>query len=206
MTGQGWQFWKKYGRFVFLGAGVGLIILGFFIFFKDSLTTSSDVEFYNVDQVLGTNSEQSPQRIIVDLAGAVVSPGVYQFEADEVRLNQVIETGGGLLDTAADSWISKNLNLARQVSDGEKIYIPFEDDLSDQGNLSASDSQAGGLISLNQATLEQLCSLSGIGPSFAQRILDYRQENGRFISIEEIMAVDGIGEKTFEKIKDKISL
>jgi len=206
-----WQFWKKSGRFVFLGAGVGLLIFGFFLLLKDSFTPASDVEFFPAEENLGLNSEESPQEIMIDISGAVNQPGVYQFDNKNIRLNQVIEAAGGVSSQAANDWVDKNLNLARKVNDGEKVYIPYQKEIDLNTNLAGLSGQMAGieinsLVNINTATAEELCTLSGIGPSFAQKIIDYRSENNGFVSIEEIMAVSGIGEKTFEKIKNKISI
>jgi len=211
MTFWFWQFWKKSGRFIFLGAGIGLMLLGFFIFFKNNFDQSSDVEFFSVDENSGSDSAESPQRIVIDINGAVNQPGVYQFDNKNIRLNQVIEAAGGVSVQAVNDWVNKNLNLARKVNDGEKIYIPFKEEIDLNTNSAGASGQIVGveissLVNINTASAEELCTLSGIGASFAQRIIDYRDKSNGFVSIEEIMAVSGIGEKTFEKIKDEISL
>jgi len=211
MAYQFWQFWKNQGRFILLGAGIGLLILGFFLLLTDSFKPAADVEFFSAEENLGSNSEKSPQIIMIDIGGAVNRPGVYQFDNNDIRLTQAIEAAGGISSQAAHSWMDKNLNLARKVADGEKIYIPYQQEIDLGTNQAGPSGQIAGieinrLVNINTAGVEELCTLSGIGPSFAQKIIDYRTQNNGFVSIEEIMAVDGIGEKTFEKIKDKISL
>ena len=131
--------------------------------------------------------------IFVDIDGAVKNPGVYQLE-DGDRVNDAIIMAGGLTEHA----YTKNLNKARKISDGEKIYIPAEGEIE-------SSSNSSGLININTASIGELMSLPGIGEVYAQRIIDYRSSK-LFGSVEEIKNIEGIGEKTFEKIKELITI
>jgi competence protein ComEA len=201
------EWWEKQGRFGLIGVGIGLIFLGGWWMISNYRTSASDVQFYSVQE---TDSETSSQaeKLIVDVRGAVKSPGVFELEVGS-RLHQAVSAGGGFSENADRNWIDKNLNMARQLTDGEKIYIPEEGEYSSVQAPSVQNNnniKSGKFVNLNSATQEQLETLSGIGPAFAQRIIDYRQANGGFKSIEEIQAVSGIGEKTFEKIKDQISI
>ncbi|MBU2592493.1 helix-hairpin-helix domain-containing protein [Patescibacteria group bacterium] len=203
-----WQFWEKQGRFVFFGLGIGLVVLGLIIFLTKADFSASDVEF--LPAPVKTEEISGPPKIAVDLAGAVVDPGVYRFEG-EIRLGQAIETAGGFTDQADQDWVAKHLNLAGEIKDGAKFYIPTageEFSLTD-GEAGPSGLVAGastGLVKINSASQKELESLPGIGPSFASAIIEYREKNNGFITVEEIVAVSGIGPKTFEKIKDKIEL
>ena len=142
--------------------------------------------------------------IFVDIGGAVVSPGVYQV-AKDTRLFEVIEMAGGLNENAdADS-----VNRASFVEDGQKIIIPVKG--SEQAAVSGSvqepssgDNPAAGLININTASRDELKTLTGIGDAIADRIIEYRSSNA-FKSKEDIMSVKGIGESTYEKIKDRIT-
>jgi len=131
--------------------------------------------------------------IFVDIDGAVKNPGVYQLE-DGDRVNDAIIMAGGLTEHA----YTKNLNKARKISDGEKIYISAEGEIE-------SSSNSSGLININTASISELMSLPGIGEVYAQRIIDYRSSK-LFGSVEEIKNIEGIGEKTFEKIKELITI
>ena len=131
--------------------------------------------------------------VFVDIDGAVKNPGVYQLE-DGDRVNDAIIMAGGLTEHA----YTKNLNKARKISDGEKIYIPAEGEIE-------SSSNSSGLININTASIGELMSLPGIGEVYAQRIIDYRSSK-LFGSVEEIKNIEGIGEKTFEKIKELITI
>lgn len=144
-----------------------------------------------------TEPEEELSCIYVDIDGAVNVPGVYEFSEGD-RVIDAIEKAGGLKDNA----YTKNLNKARKLIDGEKIYIFEEGE-----NISLDLYNAGneGKININTASKDKLMSLPGIGEVYAQRIIDYRSRKF-FSSIEEIKEVQGIGEKIFEKIKDSITI
>lgn len=160
--------------------------------------------------------------ICVDIGGAVVSPGVYTVSRD-TRLYEVIEMAGGLMSSAD----TDSINRAAFVEDGEKIIIPVkpsalsvsgdsggEADLEAGGN-SASDVQpqaadiaapsAGGLVNINYASREELMTLSGIGESKADKIIEYRSST-KFRKKEDIKSVNGIGDAIYNKIKDDITV
>lgn len=138
--------------------------------------------------------EEGNGHIYVDIDGEVNNPGVYQLK-DGDRVNDAIVMAGGLTDSAC----TKNLNKARKLTDGEKIYIPKE------GEVSEVTSEDSNLININTASANDLMSLPGIGEVYAQRIIDYRSKK-LFGSIEEIKNIEGIGEKKFEKLKDLITI
>lgn len=203
-----WSFWESRGRFVFFGLGIGLVFLGLIIWLLQVEPGADDVEFFSTPTEVEQVYEES--LILVDVAGAVVDPGVYQVE-EEARVEQAVEAAGGFSDLSDQAWVSKNLNLARKIRDGEKLYIPT---IGEDFSLTADEAGSSGMVAgagswvvnINTASKSQLESLSGIGPSYAQGIIDYRKENNGFTTIEEIMAVPRIGEKTFEKIKDRLTI
>lgn len=144
------------------------------------------------------------QILYVDIGGAVENPGVYQVTKD-TRLYQVIEMAGGLTEDAdADS-----VNRASFVEDGQKIIIPVKGSVNTEGASAASPAAAAdisaGLININTASADELKTLSGIGDAMAGRIIDYRSTHP-FKSTEDIMSVEGIGSKTYDKIKDRITV
>ena len=162
---------------------------------------------------VGPNVSEVPEdteaeTIFVDVCGAVISPGVYEINADS-RVFQVIEAAGGFLPEAASSTV----NQAQPVSDGQQIYVPTQEEVK-EGALPAAiqpaDPGSGtgtseSVVNINTADAEALKSLTGIGDAKAQAILAYREEHGAFSGIEEIMQVPGIKESTFSAIKDKIA-
>ncbi len=153
-----------------------------------------------------------PMRVYV--SGAVTAPAVYELPLDS-RVEQAIEAAGGFNDEANTAVV----NLAQPLMDGAQVYVPSQEEtaaappvVADSRTASLnvlSDTavtDAGGLVNINTANSEELDTLPGIGPSTAQKILNYRDENGRFNAIEEIMNVSGIGEAKFNSIKELITV
>jgi competence protein ComEA len=140
-------------------------------------------------------------RIKVDVAGAVTNPGVYELD-EEARVEGALNAAGGISGKADRDWVAKNLNLAAKLSDGDKLYIPEVGETSNTS--STSNCSRVNINTASAGTLDEC--LSGIGPAYAQNIIDYREAHGGFKSIEEIQEVRGIGPKTFEKIKDQITV
>jgi competence protein ComEA len=111
-----------------------------------------------------------------------------------------------LAANADRDWVEKNLNKAEKLVDGQKIYIPKIGVKVKVDNVLGESVTKTKIVRINTATLEQLDTLSGIGPSIAQKIIDYRTQNGGFKNVEELKLVSGIGDKLFEKIKNEIAL
>mgnify|MGYP000530015736 CR=1 FL=1 len=154
----------------------------------------------NINDSGGENNKSD--EIIVHIGGEVKHPGVFSF-SKEARLIDAISIAGGETTKAA----LDRINLARKLNDGEHIIIPSFlslDNSPDFSTNSFSDSNAK--INLNQAGLEELSSLSGIGEVRANAIIEYRDNNNGFKEIEEIKNVSGIGIQTFNKIKDEIKI
>lgn len=153
----------------------------------------------------------TPVPLFVQIVGAVHQPGVYQFSPGS-RLNDAVQAAGGLLAEADASQI----NLAAPLTDGSLVTIPYKAELNspaldETDSAPSPDTRSGpvietGPVNINTATLEELESLPEIGPVIAQRILDYRQANGPFTTLEAIQNVDGIGPVTFEQIKGLITI
>ncbi len=150
----------------------------------------------------------SAAEVYVDVDGAVVRPGVYRLK-DGARVSQAIDAAGGL---TAEADVT-GLNRASKVADGQKIYVPkvgeqqtvSADGGADGGAVLASGANdVAGLVNINTASAAELQTLSGIGPSMAQSIIDERTKNGAFASVDDLMRVSGIGEKKLAKIKDCI--
>lgn len=166
-----------------------------------------------------SNAEMQQERIYVDVCGAVANPGVFELAAGS-RVFQAIEAAGGYLPEAVENCV----NRAGVLTDGQQLYILTREEMEQQGisqaelanasNVSGSGNsrnteavssgQQDNRININTADEAQLTTLTGIGATRAQAIIAYREENGPFAVIEDIMNVQGIKEGTFAKIKDEI--
>ena len=155
-------------------------------------------------------SFQEKIKIKVHITGEITSPGLYELDQGS-RINDLILLSGGQSENAD----LNKVNLAYELSDGEKIYIPsiFDEDTAyiynDAGeNVSEKnqDFSNNTKIDINKATAEDLQKISGIGPSLAEKITNYRNSNGKFSSIEELKNISGIGDKKFESIKEYITV
>lgn len=144
--------------------------------------------------------------IYVHLLGAVERPGLYELR-EGARGIDAIAAAGGFTATADQS----QLNLARPLSDGEQIRVPAlgEDPAlppPGTGGAATGGEAAGGRVNLNTADLPALDTLPGVGPATAQAILDWRETNGRFTAVEDLLGVAGIGEKTLAALRDLVSV
>jgi competence protein ComEA len=156
----------------------------------------------------------TPGPIMVYVNGHVVAPDVYELPPDG-RVGDAVEAAGGWADDADTAVV----NLAQPLVDGMQIYVPSETETtavpppvvtepntSTRSGTSIDVTDSNGLVNINTASLEELDALPGVGPSTAQKILNYRDEYGRFNTIEELMNVSGIGEAKFGSVKDLITV
>lgn len=138
------------------------------------------------------------QMVMIDVAGAVVNPGVYSLPLN-ARVFEAIKAAGGLKKGADAS----DVNQARTLKDGEQIYIyPTSQPTSSSGTKKTV--RKNGPIMINRASVKEFESLDGIGPVLANRIVAFRKINGPFTAIEDLMKVPGIGSSTFAKFKEKL--
>lgn len=138
--------------------------------------------------------------LYVHVLGEVVKPGLYILDPD-ARLVDALAAAGGTLDTAD----LQAVNLARPLSDGEQIVVPAQGgEPSSGGGTAASAVGADGRVDLNAATQADLETLPRIGPALAQRILDWREQNGRFRAVDDLLAVPGIGDKLLAGLREKV--
>ena len=188
---------------------------------SDSGKNTLDADADNESEAV-SDKEMQQAMIYVDVCGAVANPGVFQLAAGS-RVFQAIEAAGGYLPEAALTCV----NRAGVLTDGQQLYILTQEEMERQGlnpaeiakasdgqmNGSAGTGQNTGMtaqvqqdnrININTADEAQLTTLTGIGATRAQAIIAYREENGPFAAIEDIMNVQGIKEGTFAKIKDEI--
>jgi len=140
----------------------------------------------------------SMQTLMVDVAGAVVNPGVYSLPLN-ARVVEAIKAAGGLKKGADTS----DINQARILKDGEQIYV-YPAALSGNGGVTRPANRKNGPIMINRATVKDFESLDGIGPVLANRIINYRKSNGPFTAIEDLLKVPGIGQSKFAQFKEKL--
>lgn len=192
-------------------------------------TTVSSTQHKQVNQALDStvpstqpvNSSEAAKKLYVDVKGKVKQPGIYSFSPNE-RVYHIISRAGGLLQDADRN----RINLAMLLTDGMVVWIPSAADKTSMSTTSTtplatpcsevqaissslhptSTSSSSNKINLNTATLDQLLSLPGVGEAKAKAILSYREKKGGFSSVQQLLEVTGIGEKMFEKIKEKVSI
>jgi len=198
-----------------------IIIMGAGIFFWQNMKNSQLISSMTVSASLnqtdlfsghhGSNplSEESVkeiknEKILVHVAGEVLNSGVYELESGARVIDALMAAGGATSLANLDI-----INLAAPISDGEKIYIPSVIEKINQFNqnssfTSYSSGGSSGKININTADASELQKLTGIGPGKAKSIIDYRNKNGPFKNVDDLLNVSGIGEKTLEKIRDEI--
>ena len=187
----------------------------------NAIDVAKDTGVENTEKTenIETNDSQS---FVVYVSGYVNNPGVYELSAGS-RVIDAIDAAGGYSKEAYDNY----LNLASLIADGQMIYVPSEEEIEsgsiERGVASGADgsgaggvtggngggnggnsSDSGTLVNINQASKEELMTLPGIGESKADKIIAYREANGRFNSPEGIMEISGIKDGLYNKIKDKI--
>lgn len=167
------------------------------------IPTQNEINKDEVESIVTASPEKST--VVVDVKGQVVSPGVYTLSY-ESRVIDAIKVAGGLLPNAD----GRALNLASKLTDEMVIYVPEIGEIPaiiDQNSIHTTEtSKESSLVNINTADETQLMTLVGIGPSKAKSILSYRDEHGQFIAIEDLKEVTGIGDRTFENIKDFITV
>lgn len=166
-----------------------------------------ETEQSNLDEPSPVIEEQEfYHKVIVDIKGAVKYPGVYELSSEE-RIIDVIELAGGYTEDAN----SKNINHAQKLQDEMVIYVPRIDEQMEDGQVESivntpETKSSSNLVNINMANESELSTLPGIGPSKAQAIIAYRQEQGNFQTVDDLKNVTGIGDKTFEKLKEFITV
>lgn len=187
-----------------LVAGLVLIVLAAFV-----LAGQKEPDIINgMNAETGTEEDavagETGAMIYVDIGGAVEIPMLAELPEGS-RVEDAIKAAGGLKKDADMSGI----NRAEFLNDGDKVYIPtmiIDDDGYAVGEAQQLNGISGGKVNINTADSVQLQTLNGVGPATAQKIIDYRTANGRFRAPEDLMNISGIGDKTFEKLKDHITI
>jgi len=181
--------------------GVGLTLLMFSVFLYKSSPASVSPE---VKSIVNNSSDSfdgestTDESLVVEVTGEVESAGVFSLPGGS-RIHDAISKAGGFSKQANLDWISKNLNQAAKLVDGQKIYIPKKGEGSDTNT---SGSQSSDLINLNQADLARLDSLPGVGPKTAEKIISGRP----YSSVEDLLGRGVVGAKLYEQIKNMVSV
>ncbi|MBH1941271.1 helix-hairpin-helix domain-containing protein [Mobilitalea sibirica] len=170
-----------------------------------------DVNLDRQNEITKMPSLEETIDIYVHVCGAVVNPGVYRAKSGD-RLVDLIELAGGLTEKADDAYV----NQAQEVKDGQRFYLPTKEELIElkigeyikgQGETVAEQGSTETLlININKATVDEFMRLPGIGQSKADSIIDYRNKNGDFNSIEDIMKIPGIKEGLYQQISSYITV
>lgn len=194
-------------RYPLLVLLLGLILAGVGVFvFKSGFTSSTKVEVLN-----NSTQNQGVDKITVEIAGAVINPGVYKL-APGARIEDLLTASGGLSEDADRSWTDKYLNRAARLTDGQKIFVPSANQQSNTLSANKSDYinqdrevlgvSNGELTNINTASLSELDKLPGIGQVYAQNIIDHRP----YSTVEELISKGAIKQSLLDKIRDKISV
>ena len=208
------------GAFIALVLGISGYL--YFDYINNSEVSSVEPQISEKSEVqnsLVENTEDKDEKeeniIIVHISGCVLNPGIVKIK-EGARLYEVIESAGG---NTQDADLDK-INLAIQISDGQKIHIPKIGEVENYQSVS-SDYITGGTehtdfganlegdmkkVNINTATQSELETLPGVGPATAQKIIDYRTKNGKFEIIDDIQNVSGIGDVKYDDIRDHICI
>lgn len=211
------SFWQKYKKSMLLPGILVISGLCYFFFSRSDSSPPQEELIETIQPIEQPNMKDSVdeaviQQVFVDIKGAIMYPGVYELQTDQ-RIIDAVQLAGGYTQNADTHLI----NHAQKVEDEMVIYIPIKGEKpnditstiltmpisgASQGDSGVKDQK----VNLNKADEAALTTLSGIGPSKAQSIISYREENGSFKTIEDLKKVSGIGEKTFERLKDFITV
>lgn len=182
-----------------------IVTIGLYLY-KDS--KDEEYIYYeenDTNEVSSEENETKEEMITVHIVGEIKYPGVVVLKNGD-RIVDAIEAAGGETENAD----LNKLNLAYILSDGDKIYVPNKNDENEIYNTTTVENEVSSKeqesININTATLEELTELPGIGEATANKIIEYRKQNGKFETIEDIKNVPGIGDSKFENLKDKIKV
>ena len=186
----------------------GIIIIGSFLY---SIINSKKNDYIKLEIENNVIQEEEnkvkEKNIILHITGEVQNEGIITLKEGE-RVKDAIEAAGGATEEASLS----DINLAYELSDGQKLYIPSKKDEEEKQYITEGTGQENtteeknNLVNINMANQTELETITGIGPSTALKIINYRKTNGKFTSIEEIKNISGIGEAKFETIKEQICI
>lgn len=197
---------KEHQKFIIIVFVVFMVGSGFFVGSQvKGIRGNEETEPVAIASEEETISEEKEpiDTVIVYVSGAVKNPGVYELTSKD-RVFQALEKAEPEADADLDA-----LNLAEFLKDEGKICVPKKGESLPEYQGSGSDTiatETGGKVNINKGSQQDLETIPGVGPQTAKRILEYKKTNGSFKTIEDLLAISGIGEKTFEKMKPYITV
>ncbi len=192
----------KHWKLFLAGILLGLLLSGFVRLIQRP-EASQPLTLVTVTPNLTPLPTATVNTIRVHVAGAVEQPGVYTLP-EGATVQDAIQAASGEKENSA----SQNLNLASILTDGQRIYIPSSEEISQsfESDLRSIEIIDTSLININTATKSELEALPGIGPVLAQAILDYRTQNGYFLAKEDLIKVSGIGDGIYQSLQELITV
>ena len=195
----------RYRGYIILCSVLSLIVGGLIGYFSPHPQADTPIVFSTPLPTSTPLPSPTPSPIRVHVSGAVRQPAVYELPVGSIIQDAVNAAGGPASDADLD-----HINLAMELRDQQQVYVPCQGETNPppvvSGGESGGEGAVGALVNINTATAAELETLPRIGPAMAQRILDYREANGPFATIEDIQNVPGIGPATFEGLKDMITV
>jgi competence protein ComEA len=189
----------------FIFAIIGIILIGVgLLIYKGSTVDSSRVEIIDSN----TADDEAGSNLVVEIAGAIEKPGVYELLGGS-RIDDLLIASGGLSAAADRDWVDKMINRAAYLTDGQKIYIPKQTGDESANNVEGIKVYQGvegsgyqDLVNINTSSQKELESLSGIGPVYAQNIIEHRP----YSNVEELLSKEVLKSHVYESIKNDISV
>lgn len=200
---------------IYIGIGGIVIFVIIYYIYSNTYTSYEQFEIISEEEETKTtqNVENIEENIVIHIAGEIKKPGIVRTK-EGARIADIIEEAGGLTEQADIT----NVNLAYIIEDGQKITIPTKNEENNKEYISNENgegviqlesqqtSNQNKIININKANKEELQQLQGIGESTAEKIIEYRNQNGNFKQIEDLKNVPGIGETKFETIREMIKV
>ena len=186
----------RYAILIFL---LGVILTGVGLFISQN---EKDGDTDQVEILTGASEARDEgSEIVVEIAGEVEQPGVYKLPKNS-RVEELLIASGGISEGADRDWMEKSLNRAARLSDGQKIYILGANEQGSNPSGESWGSGGTGLININSASQKELESLPGIGPVYAQNIIEHRS----YSNVEELSTKGVLKKSTYEEIKDLVTV
>lgn len=200
-------YWKVYKTYIIIILSISLIICG--IIYKNTIYDTQVVLSEEADDILEKKEEPAEEETVTELitvyvCGSVKAPSNITLSKD-ARIEDAVRLAGGPTEKADLNAI----NMAQKLSDEDMIYVPEKGEITESTEkniIGAASLKTKGRLNINKATAVELDELPGIGPSIANKIIEYRKSSGGFKSIEELNNVSGIGDKKYDDLKDLVTI